>query len=183
MTTRNDDDGLTMAVRRGTGTVGPATAGGNGLQDVLVDLGSRVPARLVILIDASGYGLGRWGDSNGLDLTSLSALAAGDLAASREIARIMGEYEAHQIVLREGRSSYILVTDAGPQMVLLALVDSHVPMGWARMLVGESVLRLASMGLERSDVQVELRPPVKIEGLFEALDRALDGGSVREDEC
>ena len=97
------------------------------------------------------------------------------IAASREIARITQELEEHQIVLREGNSSYTMVTDAGPHLVLLAQVSSEVPMGWARMLVKEAALRLAGSNVGPVVRQVNADLSQAAEALSEELSRTLDG--------
>src|SRR5512138_98289 len=49
-----------------------------------------IPARFILLVDKSGQYVTSTGQHEGIDLTSLGSLIAGDLAASGEIARLTG---------------------------------------------------------------------------------------------
>ncbi len=117
------------------------------LEKLLSDLSQRLPARLVLLCESSGQVISFLGNQAGksrLDLVGLGALVTGDLAASQESARLIGEYEAFQLVLRQGQHSHIFIAEAGHSLVLFVQVASSVPLGWARMLVTEAAHRLST---------------------------------------
>src|SRR5512136_1005238 len=69
---------------------------------VLDDLIQRIPARFALLTEVSGLMVSFRGERAKLDLVALGSLAASDLAASQTIARLTGEYENYQLVLRQG---------------------------------------------------------------------------------
>ncbi len=72
-----------------------------------------IPAKMILLVDTSGQLVSVLGDDRGMDTTALGSLIAGDLAASQEIARMTGEFQAFQMILREGEKSHIMITEAG----------------------------------------------------------------------
>src|SRR5512133_1059607 len=72
------------------------------INDRLSRLLEDIPAKTIILVDTSGQLVSALGDNRGTDTTALGALIAGDLAASQEIARMTGESQAFQMILREG---------------------------------------------------------------------------------
>ena len=109
---------------------------------VLDDLIQRIPARFVLLADVSGLLVSFCGDRAQMDLVALGSLAASDLAASQTIARLTGEYENYQLVLRQGQRNNTILSEVGRHLVLLVQTPSQVPLGWARMLVVQAARQL-----------------------------------------
>ncbi len=143
------------------------------LERLLSDLAQRLPARLVMLCESSGQVisfLGNQADASQLDPVGLGALVSGDLAASQEIARLIGEYEAFQLVLRQSQHSHIFIAEAGHSLVLFVQVASSVPLGWARMLVTEAAQRLSKTLAEPI---AEPMPPAFGQGLDQGFSELL----------
>ncbi|MDQ6963699.1 MAG: hypothetical protein Q9M13_02125, partial [Mariprofundales bacterium] len=106
---------------------------------LLAALVQKVPARFALLADVSGQVISARGDRHSvLEPVALGSLIAGDLAASHEIARLLGEYQSYQMILREGLTAHTFILEAGAYMVLLVQVSSEVPLGWARMVIREA---------------------------------------------
>jgi predicted regulator of Ras-like GTPase activity (Roadblock/LC7/MglB family) len=118
---------------------------------VLEELAQKCPTQFLLLAGISGQPIASEGETGGTNLVALGALLAGDLAASQEIARQTNQYESFQLILREGRESTILLSEAGPYMILFARVDREVPLGWARMLLLEACRQLAEIAASRPD--------------------------------
>jgi predicted regulator of Ras-like GTPase activity (Roadblock/LC7/MglB family) len=110
---------------------------------VLRDLKDKCPAQFIMLIDTSGHLVSVHGESGKTDLVALGALIAGDLAASQEIARLTGQYQHAQLILREGPNATTFLSEAGQQLALYMRIDKDVPMGWARLLILEASRQLA----------------------------------------
>lgn len=108
----------------------------------LAELLERTPAHFILLTDVSGQVVSSRGDRGNINLVGLGSLVAGDLAASREIARISGVYEDYQMILREGSNLNTFISEAGDYLVLLVQVASDVPLGWARMLIQASAEKI-----------------------------------------
>ncbi len=115
------------------------------LRGLLAGCLERLPARFVLLVDLTGQVVLALGDPGQADLGALGALVAGDLAASQEIARLTGEYQDYQVILREGQSTHLLIAGAGPRLSLLAQVGREVPLGWSRVLVRDVACRAAAI--------------------------------------
>ncbi len=115
------------------------------LRLVLLDLIQKTSARLVLLADTSGQIVALEGEQSHINVVALGALVAGDLAASQEIARLCGEYQDSQMVLREGQRFHTFIAEAGCSLVLLAQVPSGMPLGWARMVIQKTAGRLADI--------------------------------------
>jgi predicted regulator of Ras-like GTPase activity (Roadblock/LC7/MglB family) len=112
---------------------------------LLGELLPKIPARFILLVDVAGQVITAKGDHEQVNLIMLGSLVAGDLAASQEIARLTGEYQDYQIILREGQHSHTFISEAGNYLVLLVQVDNDVPLGWARMLIQQTVKQLAEI--------------------------------------
>ncbi len=117
----------------------------------LSELIEQLPARYVLLTDVSGQVIISRGHHTGLDPVPLASLVAGDLAANQEIARLLGEYRPSQLTLREGDTAHTFTVEAGAYLALLVQIDSHVPLGWARIMVLQCAQKLAQI--------VETPPP------------------------
>lgn len=113
------------------------------INQALSDLMVKIPANFTILTDVTGQVIAAKGQKNGLDLVALGSLIAGDLAASQEIARLTGEYQDNQLVLREGQHTHTFVLEAGHYLALLVQVSHEVPLGWARMVIKQGTQGLA----------------------------------------
>ncbi len=118
---------------------------------VLVECAQKCPVQFLLLAGVSGQPIAFEGEQNNINLAALGALLAGDLAASQEIARLTNQYQSYQMILREGRESTFLLSEAGPYMILFARVDHEVPLGWARILILETCRRLADIASARPD--------------------------------
>jgi len=126
------------------------------IDQVLAALRRNTPASLVVLTARDGQFISASGDNlSAVDVVALGSLVAGDLAASHQIARLTGVYEDFQVILRQGRESHMLVTDAGPHMALFVLTPGDVPVGWLRLL-GMSAARLLGKLVESRPNQIDL---------------------------
>lgn len=146
------------------------------IDQLLANLVQKIPARFVVLTDVSGQLISSRGDQDRINLVALGSLIAGDLAASQEIARLTGEYQDYQMILREGRMSHTLITEASHHLALLAQIPGDVPLGWARMMIRETAHQLAKI-LEEPLEPIESLEPESIlteEELTNLFDNALD---------
>jgi hypothetical protein len=102
------------------------------------------------------------------------------MAASQEIARMTGQYQSCQMVLREGPKVNTFISEAGPYLLLLTQVSSEVPLGWARLLIREAGQQVAKI----VSTPPEIVPDLKLGGLGEgnlstSIDDALDSMWMR----
>ncbi len=136
---------------------------------LLGELAAKAPARFILLADISGQIISVRGDRSQVsEPVALGSLVAGDLAASREIARLLGEYRSYQMVLREGDSGHTFIVEAGPYMVMLIQVSSDVPLGWARMVIRKAAEQLATI-VDTLPEELKNQPQETRQALEEAL--------------
>ncbi len=141
---------------------------------VLRALAEKTPARFILLADISGQIISVRGDRSQVsEPVALGSLVAGDLAASREISRQLGEYRSYQMVLREGSSSHTFIVEAGPYMVMLVQVGSDVPLGWARMVIRQAAEQLAKI-VDELPAELKAQPQAAEDVLAESLSGSED---------
>jgi len=115
------------------------------VEQILDDLIQKCPALFILLVETSGQLISVQGEKGNIDLVALGALIAGDLAASQEIARLTGQYQHAQLILREGPKTNTFLSEAGPQLALYMKIDKEVPLGWARLLIQVASEQLADV--------------------------------------
>lgn len=144
------------------------------IHDLLADLNRRTPAKFSLIADAAGQSIACEGEIGGVNIVTLAALVASDLAASQEIARLTGELDNYQLVLREGKRTHTLISEAGPHFLIFAQIQSDVSLGWARTLIREAARKLLEIVAtpieDKSKANLDLRP----KSVFDHFSRALD---------
>ncbi len=144
------------------------------LEKLLDELVEKCPAQFILLSEASGQILSIKGERGSADIVALSSLVAGDLAASQEIARLTGQYESFQSILREGPQSNTFISEAGPHMILFVRVSRTVPLGWARLLIQETARQAMEIVSTRPSDLSKLELGLDEEKLSELIGDGLD---------
>lgn len=133
------------------------------IDSLLSELVEKMPARFILLVDASGQFISAKGERHNLDLVALGSLAAGDLAASQEIARLSGQYQHHQLVIREGCDFHTLICEVGKYFLLVLQVSTNVPLGWVRLLLKDYADKVSA---------VIMSPPESVDELLKDIKQA-----------
>jgi len=123
------------------------------LDSDLRDLYDMIPAKYILLVDTSGQFVTSVGEKENIDSAVMGSLIAADLAASQEIAILTEEYQDYQMVLREGKKTHIIITEAGKELILLVLFSKETPLGWARKLIQKSSAKIAEITLMKTPVE------------------------------
>jgi len=101
-------------------------------------------ARVVYLIDKNGQLIASNGDSDKLDGTSLASLAAGEIAATGGLAKLMGEKE-FSTLFHEGEREHLHMTVVGGRLILVVIFDSRSSLGLVRLRVKKGCEELVSV--------------------------------------
>jgi len=94
-----------------------------------------------ILIDKEGHMVTKAGSTGGIDLQSVSALVAGSYAATREMARLLGEDE-FSVLFHQGRKDSIQLTLVGDRTILATVFDERTTIGMVRLYAKEASEKL-----------------------------------------
>ncbi len=102
-------------------------------------------ATCVLLIDISGQLISYKGSAESVDLASLAALVAGDMAAVTEIARLVGERDQFKLLFHEGEKHNVLVSTVGGSFLLAVIFKTSVRIGLVRLFTRETATRLLAV--------------------------------------
>jgi predicted regulator of Ras-like GTPase activity (Roadblock/LC7/MglB family) len=98
-------------------------------------------ARAVLVIDKNGQAIASAGDVQELDVTSLSSLTAGNVAATGGIAQLLAEKEfAGQF--HEGEKTNVHISIIGQRVILVVLFDERSSLGLVRLRVRKASTEL-----------------------------------------
>jgi len=106
-------------------------------------------ARMVFVIDRAGQLIAQHGEVGDLDTTALASLAAGDIAATGGLARLLGEKEFPHL-FHEGDSESIHLTLLGDRWILVVIFDERSSLGLVRLRVRKFGETLAAVAEEIS---------------------------------
>ncbi len=98
-------------------------------------------AKAVLLIDKNGQAMAQAGDVHELDVTSLSSLTAGNVAATGGIASLLAEKEFAGQFLEGEKISYH-VSIVGQRVILVVLFDGRSSLGLVRLRVRKAASEL-----------------------------------------
>ena len=101
-------------------------------------------AKVAFLIDKNGQQLAIAGRFDELDPTSLAALAAGNVAATDGLAKLLGENE-FATAFHEGEHDSLHINVVGGKAILIVIFDEHSSLGLVRLRVKKSSIELAAI--------------------------------------
>ncbi len=99
-------------------------------------------AKVVFLIDKNGQQIAASGDLGALDPTSLASLAAGNVAATDGLAKLLGEREFANL-FHEGEHDNLHINVVGGVAILIVLFDERSSLGLVRLRVKKATPELA----------------------------------------
>ena len=103
------------------------------LKTVIARLNHETAARMVLLIHRDGQPIAFHGDFQTVDTTSFSSLAAGNVAATSSMARLIGE-NAFPALSHEGERESIYISVVG-QTLLVVVFDERSTLGLVKLRV------------------------------------------------
>ena len=107
---------------------------------------ARSKSRTAMLVDKDGHLITREGDTDmtEMDVDTISALVAGCFAATREMARILGEDE-FTALFHQGRKDNLQLTLVGERTILAVLFNESTTIGMVRLYAAEAARKLSSL--------------------------------------
>jgi predicted regulator of Ras-like GTPase activity (Roadblock/LC7/MglB family) len=101
-------------------------------------------ARCALLIDREGHLVTRRGDAVQSSLESIAALIAGSFAATREMARLLGE-EQFSTLFHQGQRDNIQISLVGDRALFALVFDERTNLGLVRYYAVETTRRLSDI--------------------------------------
>lgn len=118
------------------------------IENYLERLLSRSRALCVLLVDISGQLIAEKGNNEGLDTSTLAALAASNVAATAEIARQLDEPEPFSYLFHEGKRRHIYISAIGASSLLVIIFDEMTQIGLVRIFARLAVNELLEVASE-----------------------------------
>jgi predicted regulator of Ras-like GTPase activity (Roadblock/LC7/MglB family) len=112
------------------------------VEQYLSRLYDKTGANSVLLLDISGQLISYRGTAEDVDLANLAALAASDIAAVTEMARLVGERDRFNLLFHEGESHSLLISTVGESFLLAVIFKTSVRVGLVRLFTREAVAEL-----------------------------------------
>lgn len=115
----------------------------NKLKSVLARICVECAARVVLLVDRDGQPIASHGDIAGLDTTSFSSLAAGNVAATTSMAQLIGE-DVFPAVVHEGERESIYISVIG-RSLLVVVFDERSTVSLVKLRTKRSSYEVAAI--------------------------------------
>ena len=106
-------------------------------------------AKCAFLIDLEGHMVTRQGATNDIDVDTISALAAGSFAATKEMARLLGEDE-FSVLFHQGKIDNIQLSLVANRTLLTVIFDDSTTVGMVRLYAAQTSKRLTEL-FEKED--------------------------------
>ena len=129
-------------------------------------------ARAAFVVDREGHMVARRGDCSGPALESIAALVAGSFAATRELARLLGESEFSSMSHQGARDS-IQIALLGERALFAAVYDQRSNLGLVRWHAKECCGRMIAVLRARASVPPPALPGDYAKDATAALDQLL----------
>jgi predicted regulator of Ras-like GTPase activity (Roadblock/LC7/MglB family) len=116
-------------------------------------------ARCVLLVDKDGHLVTKEGESSTYDMDTISALVAGSFAATKQMAKLLGE-EEFSIMFHQGKKDNIQLSLVGDRTLLTVIFDEATTVGMVRLYSAETAKRMGEL-FEKSDKDIKTKgtPP------------------------
>ena len=113
------------------------------IQSLLQKLCVESAARVVLLVDRDGQPIAFHGDVGDMDTTSFSSLAAGNVAATSSMAKLIGE-EEFPAVVHEGERESIFISVIG-RSLLAVVFDERSTLGLVKLRTKKASFSVAKI--------------------------------------
>ncbi len=101
------------------------------LDGVLADFLTKAEAELTVVIDRGGNVISQYGDMTVIDVTIIAALAAGSFAATKELARRIGEVEFNALY-HQGNGNHIFMNSVDEETIMITVFGRKTTVGLVR---------------------------------------------------
>ncbi len=114
------------------------------LDSVLADFLKKAEAELTVVIDRGGNVISQFGDMAVMDVTIIAALAAGSFAATRELAKRIGEVEFNALY-HQGNGSHIFMNSVDDETIMITVFGPRSTVGLVRFYSTSAAQQVAQL--------------------------------------
>ena len=114
------------------------------LDGVLADFLKQSEADLTVVIDRGGNVISQYGNRDVMDVTIIAALAAGSFAATRELARRIGEVEFNALY-HQGNGSHMFMNSVDEDTIMITVFGTRTTVGLVRFYSTSAAQNVANL--------------------------------------
>lgn len=118
---------------------------------ILTELATKTKASAILFADMSGQLISQRGNTENMNTTVLSALAASDFAATSEMAKLVGEEAKFKLLFHEGEKRNVYLSNVGDNFFLVVVFDVSVTLGLIRIYTKKAIEDLGNILEDDSD--------------------------------
>lgn len=111
----------------------------NAITKILQELAIKTKASAILFADMSGQLISQRGNTENMNTTVLSALAASDFAATSEMAKLVGEEAKFKLLFHEGDKRNVYLSNVGDDFFLVVVFDVSVTLGLIRIYTKKAI--------------------------------------------
>ena len=131
-----------------------------GIDSILEAFLKKSAAKCALLVDQDGHMITARGQTDNVDLDTISALVAGSFAATKALAKQFGE-EEFTALFHQGRSGNIQLSLVEDRALLTALFEDNTTIGMVRLYASEAAKRLGEI-FRRKEIEMSRSKPASI---------------------
>jgi predicted regulator of Ras-like GTPase activity (Roadblock/LC7/MglB family) len=117
----------------------------DGITKILTELATKTKASAILFADMSGQLISQRGNTENMNTTVLSALAASDFAATSEMAKLVGEDAKFKLLFHEGEKRNVYLSNVGDNFFLVVVFDVSVTLGLIRIYTKKAIEDLSGV--------------------------------------
>lgn len=114
------------------------------IDEILAEFLEVSAAKCALLVDKEGHMVTKRGNTSSFDLDTICALVAGSFAATKEMARLLGETE-FSVLFHQGKRDNIQLTLVGDATLLTVIFDEKTTLGMVRLYATEAAEQLTGI--------------------------------------
>jgi predicted regulator of Ras-like GTPase activity (Roadblock/LC7/MglB family) len=114
------------------------------LDGVLGNFLTKAEAELTVVIDRGGNVISQFGDMTVMDVTIIAALAAGSFAATKELARRIGEVEFNALY-HQGNGNHIFMNSVDDDTIMITVFGRRTTVGLVRFYSASTAQSVAAL--------------------------------------
>jgi len=134
------------------------------IEELLDNFIKQSGAKCTFLVDHNGYLISKKGFTSSFNAETISALVAGSFAATREVAKLLGESE-FSVLFHQGKKDSVQMCLIDDRAILAILFDERTTIGMIRLYskqTGEELNKLFQQLRERA-IEIETSPELQEE--------------------
>ena len=114
------------------------------LDAILADFLEKAESELTVVIDRGGNVISQFGDMTVMDVTIIAALAAGSFAATKELARRIGEVEFNALY-HQGNGNHIFMNSVDDDTIMITVFGKKTTVGLVRFYSAATAQSVAAL--------------------------------------